>query len=166
MQKICEKLRQLRKSCHYEQLQCNCLQQLPILWLMILWSMILWSYDLWSKEIREFGWKKMKNSNYSLVASVIAKIHFYNYLVKISQKATLKFLLKSRFSVKPNKFPIYFARDCRSQHAVQTENILHDIICWVFGITVEHYSQANLAIRTQGQYLEKTNINGTFCVID
>ena len=75
------------------------------------------------------------------------------------------------FSVKPNKFPIYFARDCRSQHAVQTENILDDIICWVFGITVEHYSQANLAIRTQGQYLEgqyleKTNINGTFCVID
>ena len=40
------------------------------------------------------------------------KIQFYKYLVENSQKATLNFYLKSRFSVKPSKFPIYFANNC------------------------------------------------------
>ena len=46
----------------------------------------------------------MKSSNpvFSL------KIQSYSYLVENSQKATLNFDFKSRFSVKPSKFQIYF----------------------------------------------------------
>ena len=42
------------------------------------------------------------------------KIRFYGYLVGNSQKATLTFTLKSRFSVKPCKFQICFANDGRT----------------------------------------------------
>ena len=42
----------------------------------------------------------------------LLKIQFYSYLVEHSQKATLNVLFKSRFSVEPAKFRIYFARDC------------------------------------------------------
>ena len=39
-------------------------------------------------------------------------IKFYSYLVENSQKATLNFHFKLRFSVKRTKFQIYFAKDC------------------------------------------------------
>ena len=42
------------------------------------------------------------------------KIQFYHYLVENTQKATLNFYFKSRFSVKTSIFPMYFAHDCRS----------------------------------------------------
>ena len=49
----------------------------------------------------------MKCLKCSLVPSVFAKIQFYSYLVENSQKETLNFLFKSRFSVEANKFHIY-----------------------------------------------------------
>ena len=39
----------------------------------------------------------------------------YSYLVENSQKAKLNFNFKSRFSVKPSKLQIYFAKGCRHQ---------------------------------------------------
>ena len=106
------KLRKLRKGCNHkrningiynEQLHYNCLQQLSTLRLTLLRG----SYD-----IREFGWKKTKYSSCSLVPSLPAKFEFYSYLVENSQKATLNFYFKSRFSVKPSKFSTYFAHAC------------------------------------------------------
>ena len=41
------------------------------------------------------------------------KTQFYSYLVEMSQKSTLNFYFKSRFSVKPSKFQIYLAKDCK-----------------------------------------------------
>ena len=34
-------------------------------------------------------------------------------IVENKQKETINFYFKSRFSVKPSKFQIYFANDCR-----------------------------------------------------
>ena len=45
---------------------------------------------------------------------IYAKVSMLSYLVEISQKAPLNFCLKSRFSVKPSEFLIYFAHDCSS----------------------------------------------------
>ena len=42
-------------------------------------------------------------------------IRFYSYIAENSQKATLNPYFNSRFSVKPSKFPIHFAKDCRPQ---------------------------------------------------
>ena len=39
--------------------------------------------------------------------------YLYSYLVENSQKRTLNFYFKSRFSLKPSNFPMYFAHDCR-----------------------------------------------------
>ena len=51
------------------------------------------------------------------------KIRFYSYLVENSQKATLNFYFKLRFSVKPSKFQIYFAKGfddcgCETEHRI------------------------------------------------
>ena len=54
----------------------------------------------------------MKNLNCNLVPNLLTKILSYSYLDENSQKATLNFYFKSRFSIKPSKFPIYFAYDC------------------------------------------------------
>ena len=43
------------------------------------------------------------------------KFQFYSYLYENSQKASSNFNFKSRFSMKPNKFPICFAYDCSSK---------------------------------------------------
>ena len=37
---------------------------------------------------------------------------FYGFLAENSQKATLNVFFKTRFSVEPGKFPLYFTRDC------------------------------------------------------
>ena len=42
------------------------------------------------------------------------KFNSINIFSKIAKKAALNFYSKSRFSVKPSKFPIYFAHDCSS----------------------------------------------------
>ena len=65
-------------------------------------------------KLRNSGERKCKYWNCSLVPSLVAKNSFYSYLVENSQKAPLNFLFQSRFSVKPSKFPIYFAHDCIS----------------------------------------------------
>ena len=71
-------------------LHYNCLQQIATL------------------RLKTEGLRKLGNS-YSVLS---LKIQFYSYLVENSQKATINFFLKSRFSVKPSKFQIYFANDC------------------------------------------------------
>ena len=58
----------------------------------------------------------MKSPNCSLVPSAPLKIEFYSYLVENSQKATLNFYFKSRFSVKPSKFQLNFENDCSTHH--------------------------------------------------
>ena len=107
VQKILENLHKLRKS-------CNRKQNIKTL-------------------IREFRWKEMKSSNYSIVPSLLAKIQFYSYLAENSQKATLNFYFKSRFSVKPIKFPIYFAQDCSTNwlglHIIWHRKVLDLILC-------------------------------------
>ena len=55
----------------------------------------------------------MKSSNYSLVPSPPAKNKIYSDLVENSQKATLSFHFNPRFLLKPSKFQIYFAKDCK-----------------------------------------------------
>ena len=64
-------------------------------------------------EIRKIRIKKMKSSNYSLVPSPPAKNKIYSDLVENSQKATLSFHFNPRFLLKPSKFQIYFAKDCK-----------------------------------------------------
>ena len=55
----------------------------------------------------------MKYSNCSLVLSLLAKGSIRSYFVENSQKAMINVLFKSRLSVKPSKFSVYFVRDCR-----------------------------------------------------
>ena len=55
--------------------------------------------------------KKWKAQTGTLYPVFLLKIRFYSYLVEKSQKATLNLYFKSRFSVKPSKFQIYFAND-------------------------------------------------------
>ena len=47
-------------------------------------------------------------------------IRFYSYISENSQKATLNPYFNSRFSVKPSKFPIHFAKDCRPLSLMST----------------------------------------------
>ena len=57
----------------------------------------------------------MKSSKHSLVHSLLAIklfLSYYNYPVENSQKATVNFYFNPRFSMKPSKFSIYFAKDC------------------------------------------------------
>ena len=63
--------------------------------------------------IRKIRIKKLKSSNYSLVPSPPTKNKIYSDLVENSQKATLNFHFNPRFLVKPSKFQIYFAKDCK-----------------------------------------------------
>ena len=53
----------------------------------------------------------MKSSNQSLVPNLLIENSILQ--LKNSQKATLNFYFKSRFSAKPSKFQIYFTIDCR-----------------------------------------------------
>ena len=54
------------------------------------------------------------------------KVRFYIYLVENSQKATLSIYSKSRFSVKPSKFQIYFANDCRlNRFFIHFQRLIH-----------------------------------------
>ena len=63
--------------------------------------------------IRKIRIKKLKSSNYSLVPSPPAKNKIYSDLVENSQKATLNLHFNPRSLVKPSKFQIYFAKDCK-----------------------------------------------------
>ena len=83
-------------------------------------------------KLRNSGERKCKYWNCSLVPSLVAKNSFYSYLVENSQKAPLNFLFKSRFSVKPSKFPIYFAHDCISHRLYFFCNMTHTY--WIFHI--------------------------------
>ena len=58
------------------------------------------------------GWKKWEAQTAAKYPVLLLKIEFHSYLAENSQKPTLNFYFKSRFSVKPSKFPIYFAHDC------------------------------------------------------
>ena len=54
---------------------------------------------------------------------LLLKIKFYSYLVENGQKATINFYFKSRFSVKPIKFQIYFAHDCGYKRPIQFSSV-------------------------------------------
>ena len=101
------KIVQVKKSCNHkrninrifnEKLHYSCLQQLPTVRLKILGN---------------FGERKWKAQTRALYPVFSLKVRFYSYLDENSQKATLSFYFKSRFSVKPSKFETYFANDCR-----------------------------------------------------
>ena len=55
-------------------------------------------------------WKAQTRALYPLFS---LKIRFCCYLVESNHKATLNLYFKLRFSVKPSKFQIYFAKECR-----------------------------------------------------
>ena len=111
LQKILEKLHKLIKSCNHKRninriynclFHYNCLQQPQ--------NLRLNTQDL-SKlgNLNERKWKAQNRVWYPVFS---IKMKFYSYIVENSQKATLNFYLKPRFSVKPNKFQMYFAKDC------------------------------------------------------
>ena len=56
----------------------------------------------------ERKWKAQTKALYPVFS---LKIRFYKYVVENSQKAKLNFYYKSKFTVKPSKFKIYFAND-------------------------------------------------------
>ena len=58
------------------------------------------------------------------------KIKFYSYVVENSQIARLNFYFKSRFSVKPTKFQIHFAKAVASKFSLKTDNF--DILDQIF----------------------------------
>ena len=64
-------------------------------------------------KLANSGKRKWKAQTTALYPVFSLKIQFHSYLVENSEKAKLNFYLKSRFSMKPSKFPIYFAHDCR-----------------------------------------------------
>ena len=132
MQKILEKLRKLRKSCNHKwiingiynkRLHYNCLQQFPTLRLKTL------------GKLGNSGEKKCKAQITAWYPVPSLKAKFYSYLIENSQKARLNFFFKSRFSVKPSKFPIYFAHDCR--------NIFRTVVYWepCQTSTIEHFAK-------------------------
>ena len=107
-----EKLLKLRKSSNHkwninriynEKLNYNCIQQLPTL-------------RIKTQDLRKWGnsgewkWNAQTRALY-LIFSL--KIRIYSYLVENSEKTRLNFYFKSRFSVKPSKFQIYFTNNCR-----------------------------------------------------
>ena len=65
------------------------------------------------RKLRNLGERKWNTQTSALYLFTPIKIEFYKYLVENSQKSTLNFLFKSIFSLKPSKFPMHFARDCR-----------------------------------------------------
>ena len=71
------------------------------------------------RKLGERKWKAQSTTSYLVVS---LKIQFFSYLVENSQKATLNFYFKSRFSVKHSKFQIYFAKDCRFIAIISQEN--------------------------------------------
>ena len=63
------------------------------------------------KILGNSGERKWKAQTRALYPVFSLKTQFYSYLVENSQKATLKFYFKSRFSVKPGRSQIHFAND-------------------------------------------------------
>ena len=55
---------------------------------------------------------EQKNKAEAYYQVLLPKITFDSHVACNRQKGMLNFLLKSMFSVKPNKFLICFARDC------------------------------------------------------
>ena len=106
-----KKMRKLGKSCthkqningiYIEKLHNSCLQILPTL-------------RLKTQELRKLGNSDEKNRKAQTTAQypvLSLKTKFHSYLIENSQIATLNFPFKSRFSVKPSKFQIQFAKDC------------------------------------------------------
>ena len=113
VQKICEKLCKLEKSCKHKrnngiwnkQLHYNYFQQLLTL------RVTTW----YIRKLGNLGERKWNTQTVTYYPLLPLKIPFYSYLVENSQKATLNFYFKSRFSAKPSKFSIYFAHDCDSK---------------------------------------------------
>ena len=67
------------------------------------------------KDLRKLGnldERKWKAQTTTQDPAFSLKIQVYSYLVENSQKATLNFYFKSRYSVKPSKFSTSFAHDC------------------------------------------------------
>ena len=88
-----------------EKLHYNCLQQLPTLRLK--------TKDL--RKLWDSGERKWKAGIRALHPVFSLKIWCHSYLVDNSQKATLNFYFKSRFSMKPS--------------AVNSKYILQKIVC-------------------------------------
>ena len=94
------------KGLYNEKLHNNSLQQLPTLRLKTLGNQEI-------RCLRKLGnsdekkWKAQTKAQYP-VSSLYKP---YSHLAENSQKATLNFHFKSRFSVKSSKFKIYFAKD-------------------------------------------------------
>ena len=76
--------------------------------------------------------EKLHNNCLQQLPVLSLKIKFNSYLVQNSKKPTLNFHFKSRFSVKPSKFQIYFAKDWRP-HFFQR----------FIGFLVRNYSKIN-----------------------
>ena len=70
------------------------------------------NYQLQDFKLGNLGDRKWKAQTTALYPVFLLKIRFYSYLVENSQKAMLKFYFKSRFSMKPSKSQMYFAKDC------------------------------------------------------
>ena len=115
--KTSEKLRKFKKSCNHKQnINGICNEKLHNICLEPFAAgvaMVPTQEKKNTYEIRKIRIKKMKSSNYSLVPSPPAKNKIYSDLVENSQKATLNFHFNPRFLLKPSKFQIYFAKDCK-----------------------------------------------------
>ena len=75
-------------------------------------------------KLGNLGERKLKAHTSASYQVISLKIQFYSSLVENSQKASLNFFFKSRFSVKPSKFQIYFANDCSSSYCFSIELLL------------------------------------------
>ena len=139
--RIIGKLRKLRKTCNHkrninrrynEKLLFNCLHQLPTLRLKTsafssLGGLICPHKKKKKKDLRKLGnsgerkWKAQTRALYPVCS---LEIQFYSYLAENSRKATLNSYFKLKFSVKPSKFQIYFANDCRLEEELSKEELL------------------------------------------
>ena len=85
-----------------------------------------------TRILGNLGERKWKAQTSLVPSLLVKKNQFYCYLVENSQKATLNFYFKSKFSVKPSKFPKYFTHDCRYSHSVRCYMMLE----WSFSTHV------------------------------
>ena len=111
---------------------------------------------------RKFGnsgerkWKARTRALYSVPS---LKIRFYSYLVENSQKATLNFYFKSRFSVKPSKFQIYFAKDCK-----QWPELKWNLYTYLLSILLKNIQEPIRNSYTNilyGQYFDRNVVGST-----